>query len=229
MQQVVRQANSNLREEVILNVEDDEDDDDDGEIGVDERVVEDKQLMLSGNPVFDRTKKSSKMVAVLKKVEEIVNNGEKVVIVSDWVGYLALLGEHLDEISGASYKFYTGRTEQHARDRIIELFNTKKDIKILLLSLRAGGQGLNLMAANHVIIVDVHWNPQLEIQAQDRVYRIGQTRDVFVHKFICLDTIEERIVALQKRKLRTAENALSGTRDKVTGLGVDELCSLFNL
>ncbi|XP_015108892.1 microtubule-associated protein futsch [Diachasma alloeum] len=227
LQQVIEQTDNFIRNQV--SPEDEEEDD--GEIGVDERVVEDDRLLSSGNPVFREERKSSKMVAVLQKVQEIVDNGEKVVIVSDWVQYLTLIGKHLVNMGFAddSFKFYTGSTDDSARDGIVECFNTKLKPKILLLSLRAGGQGLNLTGANHVIIVDVHWNPQLEVQAQDRIYRIGQTRDVFVHKFICQDTIEERIVELQRRKLQIAENVLSGTQGGASGLGIDELRSLFSV
>ncbi|XP_063985962.1 uncharacterized protein LOC135167046 [Diachasmimorpha longicaudata] len=232
LQAVVREADSFILNQVNPDDVNNDDEEDDGEIGVDESIVEDHRLLHSENPVFRRERKSSKMVAILKKIEEIMRNGEKIVVVSDWVQYLTLIGEHLMNIEGIgkdSFKFYTANTNYSARDRIVECFNTEVNPKILLLSLRAGGQGLNLNAANHVIIVDVHWNPQLEVQAQDRVYRIGQTRNVFIHKFICQDTIEERIVELQIRKLKIAENVLSGQRGGASGLGIDELRSLFSL
>ncbi|XP_015113153.1 chromodomain-helicase-DNA-binding protein 7 [Diachasma alloeum] len=198
------------------------------EIGVDGRVV-DRRILTLENPVFKGENVSSKMTAVLERVREIINNGEKVIIVSDWVGYLNIIGDHLDNIPGASYESYTGATSYAERDRIVHMFNNTDEIMILLLSLRAGGQGLNLKGANHVVLVDVHWNPQLEVQAQDRVYRIGQTRNVFIHKFICPDTIEERILDLQNDKLKIAEAVLAGSKYEVRRLELAEMCRLFNV
>ena len=80
----------------------------------------------------------------------------------------------------------------------------------MLLSLQAAGVGLNLTGANHVFMLDVHWNPALEVQAADRCHRVGQLRDVYIHKFICQGTVEERILQLQQRKIQLAKNVLEG-------------------
>ncbi len=80
----------------------------------------------------------------------------------------------------------------------------------MLLSLQAGGVGLNLIGANHLFILDMHWNPALEQQASDRCHRVGQTRDVYIHKFVCASTIEERILKLQEQKLQLASNVMTG-------------------
>jgi len=93
--------------------------------------------------------------------------------------------------------------------------------------LKAGGVGLNLMAANHLFLVDVHWNPQLEAQACDRVYRLGQKKPVNVYKFICSNTIETRILNIQKHKLQIAENLFKGSSisSKIT---IDDLKEIFH-
>lgn len=98
--------------------------------------------------------------------------------------------------------------------------------QILLLSLKAGGVGLNLMAANHMFLVDIHWNPQLEAQACDRVYRVGQNKPVHVYKFICSNTIETRIMNIQTHKLQMADNLFKGTsiKSKIT---IDDLKQIF--
>lgn len=83
-------------------------------------------------------------------------------------------------------------------------------IQVMLLSLQAGGVGLNLIGGNHVFLLDMHWNPALEVQASDRCHRVGQTRDVRIHKFICSGTVEERILQLQTKKLELAKNVLEG-------------------
>lgn len=129
--------------------------------------------------------------------------------------------------------------------------------RVLLLSLTAGGVGLNLTGANHLLLFDIHWNPQLETQAQDRIYRFGQTKNVHIYKsvwisvctrvhlsdiefiiecsfffsrFICSNTIEERIKALQEYKLEIAKNVLSGDKSQsATKLTLNDLKSLFAL
>lgn len=80
----------------------------------------------------------------------------------------------------------------------------------MLLALQAGGVGLNLVGANHVFLMDMHWNPALEQQAADRCHRVGQSRDVYIHKFVCEGTIEQRILNLQQEKLELARNVLAG-------------------
>lgn len=139
----------------------------------------------------------------------------------------------------------------------MDSFNTSNNKpKILLLSLTAGGVGLNLVGGNHLLLIDIHWNPQLEVQAQDRIYRFGQKKNVFIYKlediieqffkirgetyhilfdllfsrFICKDTIEERIKHLQERKMEIAQNVLSGDKNStVSKLTLDDLKSLFAL
>uniref|UniRef100_A0A182N2Z1 Transcription termination factor 2 n=1 Tax=Anopheles dirus TaxID=7168 RepID=A0A182N2Z1_9DIPT len=100
---------------------------------------------------------------------------------------------------------------------------------IMLLSLTAGGVGLNLVGANHLFLLDPHWNPQLEAQAQDRIYRVGQKKSVFIWKFTCRDTVEQKIQALQQHKLGIADGVLTGTVNKGSKLTIDDLKSLFGL
>lgn len=101
----------------------------------------------------------------------------------------------------------------------------------MLLSLAAGGVGLNLVGANHLFLLDLHWNPQLEKQACDRVYRVGQTREVSIHKFLCEDTVESRIHQLQEKKLEIADSVLSGVKrgNQSHKLTFEDMKSLFNL
>lgn len=81
-------------------------------------------------------------------------------------------------------------------------------LQVMLLSLQAGGVGLNLIGGNHIFLLDMHWNPALETQTGDRCHRMGQKRDVFIHKFVCEGTVEERILMLQRKKLELAQNVL---------------------
>ena len=113
----------------------------------------------------------------------------------------------------------------------VEDFNRKNGgAEVMLLSLGAGGVGLNLVGANHLFLLDMHWNPQLEAQACDRIYRVGQVRDVTIHKFLTEDTVESRILELQTKKLDLANSVLTGA--KRTGgnkLTMDDLKMLFDL
>uniref|UniRef100_A0A0R3RW97 Transcription termination factor 2 n=1 Tax=Elaeophora elaphi TaxID=1147741 RepID=A0A0R3RW97_9BILA len=102
--------------------------------------------------------------------------------------------------------------------------------RVMLLSLTAGGVGLNLIGGNHLFLVDLHWNPALEQQASDRIYRIGQTKNVFIHKLVCLETIEERVLALQQVKQTLAKGVLEGVASKkLSKLTIADLKYLFNL
>lgn len=97
------------------------------------------------------------------------------------------------------------------------------------MSLKAGGVGLNLIGGNHLFLIDQHWNPSLEDQACDRIYRVGQTKDVFIHRFLCKDTIEERIVALQQKKQELAKSVLTGSGGVSSKLTLDDLRMLFGV
>lgn len=100
----------------------------------------------------------------------------------------------------------------------------------MLLSLTAGGVGLNLVAANHLFLVDIHWNPQLEAQACDRIYRLGQQKPVNVYKFICTDTIEASIQLIQTKKLQIANNIFGGSSNvEGSKITLEDLKEIFNI
>ena len=131
---------------------------------------------------------------------------------------------------GQEVLFLHGGTPQQQRDRMIARFQEDRDApSIFVLSLKAGGTGLNLMRANHVFHYDRWWNPAVENQATDRAYRIGQTRDVQVHKFICLGTLEERIDALIESKRALADSVIGGRQPWITELSTDDLHDLIEL
>ncbi|XP_071629457.1 transcription termination factor 2 [Temnothorax longispinosus] len=202
--------------------------DEEDEIGVDERVA--GNLLTAENPVFDDDRISSKMTILLDKVKEILQkDNDKLIIVSQWAKLLDVIASHLVVIKGATFSKFTGSVAIKDRQGIMESFNKRNSgPRILLLSLTAGGVGLNLVGANHLLLFDIHWNPQLETQAQDRIYRFGQTKNVYIYKFICVNTIEERIKALQERKLEIARNVLSGDgTNAATKLTLNDLKSLF--
>ncbi|XP_008545528.1 transcription termination factor 2 [Microplitis demolitor] len=223
--QLLNQINNvNLRDDTG----NDPDDEDEEESGVSERVIE--NLLTKDNPVFDPERQSAKLRSIITVTKQILTKKEKVIIVSQWVGYLQIIANNLNSIDGATYKLFIGSTSINNRQKMIDSFNSPdEDPQILLLSLNAGGVGLNLMGGNHLMLIDIHWNPQLELQAQDRIHRFGQKKNVFIYKFICSDTIEERIESLQQKKLKISGEILSGSGKVSTKLTIDDLRSLFNI
>ncbi|XP_066588930.1 transcription termination factor 2 [Prorops nasuta] len=200
---------------------------DDDEIGVDMRVKE--NILTSDNPLFDDNRISSKMKAILNTVKEIIPKGEKLIIVSQWASMLKVVAKNLKSVKNARCIEFTGSVAIKNRQSVMDAFNNPdSNVNILLLSLTAGGVGLNLVGGNHLLLIDIHWNPQLESQAQDRIYRFGQKRDVYIYKFICKDTVEERILKLQEYKLGLASNVLAcGKGVLPSKLSMDDLKSIF--
>jgi len=149
---------------------------------------------------------SGKMREILRMLRSVVSEGHKVLVFSQFVQHLSLVRAGLDERQ-LSYAYLDG----HTRDRQAEVsrFQQDKNLKIFLISLKAGGVGLNLTAADYVFILDPWWNPAVEAQAVDRAHRIGQQRPVFVYKFISQGTVEEKILALQKRKLQLVSDLIT--------------------
>lgn len=166
----------------------------------------------------------------MKIVKEIVEmKHEKVIVVSQWTSFLKLVGTHL-VVEHIPFTQLDGTINVHKRMEMVQNFNNASHpTKVLLLSLTAGGVGLNLVGANHLLLIDLHWNPQLEMQAQDRIYRVGQKKPVFIYKFITVDTIEQRVRALQDHKLSLANAVLMGAKVERTQLSLQDLRMLFNM
>ncbi|GAB0090596.1 Transcription termination factor 2 [Sergentomyia squamirostris] len=182
-----------------------------------------KEILLANKP-------STKLSHILSEMEIIMARGEKMVVISQWVQFLDILERHLLK-KGWYYLMLTGRTKITERGNMLAEFNDPNNrSKILLLSLGTGGVGLNLVGANNIFLMDSHWNPQWELQAEDRVYRIGQTKPVTVYKYVTVNSIEERIVELQKKKLEMARNVLTGAkRTSGGGLTIADLRVLFSM
>ncbi|KAJ2938517.1 hypothetical protein O0L34_g13014 [Tuta absoluta] len=138
-----------------------------------------------------------------------------------------------NELANAKIRCFTlsGNVPVPHRPHIIDKLNDPtSDVKVMLLSLCAGGVGLNLCGANHLLLLDPHWNPQLEEQAQDRIYRVGQTKPVHIYRFMCVETVEQSIRNLQLAKLQLAENVLTGAKNTNNSkLTIEDLKMLFNM
>lgn len=165
---------------------------------------------------------SSKTRELIAALDQTATDGHKSLVFSQWTSFLDLLEPHLRE---AGYRFVRLDGSTQNRQAVVDQFQDPAGPEVLLLSLKAGGTGLNLTAADHVFLMDPWWNPAVEDQAADRAHRIGQNRPVFVHRMVARDTVEERIVELQSQKRALADAAL-GEADRAASLTRDDLMSL---
>ncbi|MEK4228371.1 DEAD/DEAH box helicase [Solibacillus sp. FSL H8-0538] len=171
--------------------------------------------------------RSVKLKRIVELAAGIVENGEQCLIFTQYIGMGNLLQHCLSEIYDIDVPFLTGSMPKQQRDRLVEAFQAG-EFPIFLLSLKAGGTGLNLTAANHVLHADRWWNPAVENQATDRAYRIGQTQFVQVHKFITIGTIEEKIDKMITMKSALSEELIQSSQ-WLTELQNDELFDLMML
>lgn len=169
---------------------------------------------------------SGKFAEVARAVENVVSEGHKVLIFSSFVKHLELFRSYFDSL-GISYAWLTGSQNQVQRKEAVNTFQKNKACPLFLISLKAGGVGLNLTAADYVFILDPWWNPAAELQALNRAHRIGQDKRVFVYRFISSDTIEEKIQRLQIRKKELAETFVSAS-NPLSELSREELLELFS-
>ena len=165
---------------------------------------------------------SSKIDLLVDTLSSVVAQGHKALVFSQWTGLLNLIEPHMQ---GAELDFV--RLDGQTRDRqgVVDTFQADDGPPVMLISLKAGGTGLNLTAADHVFLVDPWWNPAVEDQAADRAHRIGQDKPVMVYRLVAEDTVEERIIALQQRKRALAEAAL-GSADQAASITRDDLMAL---
>jgi SNF2 family DNA or RNA helicase len=171
--------------------------------------------------------KVSECMDLLRQIHE---TGEKTIVFSQWTLLLDLLEVAMwhDNYPG-KLRRYDGSMSSEQRFDAAKDFRDKNDVKVMLVSLRAGNAGLNLTAASRVVIMDPFWNPYIEMQAVDRAYRIGQTKEVKVYRILTRETVEDRIVELQNRKKEMVEAALDEAESmKIGRLNVNELKFLFN-
>ena len=150
---------------------------------------------------------STKLETLLEQLMEVLDEGHKALVFSQFTSFLALVRRRLDE-RGISYEYLDGSTRD--RGERVERFQNDPELPLFLISLKAGGLGLNLTAADYVFLLDPWWNPAVEAQAIDRAHRIGQEQPVFAYRLIAQDTVEEKILALQEDKRELAEAILGG-------------------
>ena len=166
---------------------------------------------------------SSKLEQLLELLETLVAEGHKSLVFSQWTSLLDLVGPRLRR-AGLDFVRLDGSTSD--RQAVVDRFQAEDGPPVMLLSLKAGGTGLNLTAADNVILLDPWWNPAVEDQAADRAHRIGQDRPVMVHRLVAVDTVEERILSLQERKRALAESAVGAGGGAATALTREDLLEL---
>ncbi|MCY6489034.1 DEAD/DEAH box helicase [Leptolyngbya sp. GGD] len=174
--------------------------------------------------------RSAKLQRLEEMLEEAVSEGDRALIFTQFAEWGKLLKPHLEKQLGRETLFLYGSTPKKQREAMIDRFqNDPQAPRIFILSLKAGGVGLNLTRANHVFHYDRWWNPAVENQATDRVFRIGQTRNVQVHKFVCTGTLEERIHDMIESKKALAEQVVGTGENWLTELNTDQLRDLLLL
>jgi superfamily II DNA or RNA helicase len=163
---------------------------------------------------------SAKLDVLLPQLREVLEEGHKALVFSQFTSFLALLEQHLDR-EGIPYAYLDGRTRD--RQQRVERFQNDPGCNLFLVSLKAGGLGLNLTAAEYVYLLDPWWNPAVEAQAIDRAHRIGQTRRVFAYRLVARDTVEEKILALQQTKRELADAVIRADQSLLRNLTRDDL------
>ena len=169
---------------------------------------------------------SSKMNQCIEVIKDAILAGHKILLFSGYTSMFEILERELKK-EKIRYSKLTGQTKVGDRIKLVDEFNENEEIKVFLISLKAGGTGLNLIGADVVIHYDPWWNLSAENQATDRTYRIGQKRNVQVYKLITKNSIEEKIYELQKKKARLAENMLSTQQTFINKLSKDDIMALF--
>jgi len=185
------------------------------------------QFLGDNSPIPGR---SGKLARLTEMLEEMMEVGDRALIFSQFAELGKILQRYFQETFGREVLFLHGGVPKKERDRMVDRFQADGNgPSIFILSLRAGGTGLNLTRANHVTHFDRWWNPAVENQATDRTFRIGQTKNVQVHKFICAGTLEEKIDEMIERKKDIAEKVIGTGEGWLTELSTNELKNLFTL
>ena len=163
---------------------------------------------------------SAKLDALIGRLHEILEEGHKALVFSQFTSLLSLVQDRLDQ-AGVTYEYLDGKTRD--RQQRVERFQNDPACRLFLMSLKAGGLGLNLTAAEYVFLLDPWWNPAVEAQAVDRAHRIGQTHQVFAYRLIARDTVEEKILQLQATKRDLANAIISEDNSLIRDLKREDL------
>ncbi len=189
-----------------------------------------KLRQIANHPILaqdDYLDGSGKFNEVIEMVQKAIENNHKILLFSQFVQHLNLYKEYF-KIQNQPFLYLDGSTPSLERTKLVNEFQKNKDIPLFLISLKAGGVGLNLTSADYVFLLDPWWNPAVEKQAMDRTHRIGQTKPVFVYKFISKNTIEEKIIKLQEKKQRVSDDLIEQNDAIVKNIVQNDLEELLN-
>lgn len=173
-----------------------------------------RQICITPELIYDQEFNSAKLALALELITRAIASSHRILVFSQFASVFPILASML-ATSGIKYYILDGTTKPHKRVELVEGFNSDESIKVFMISLKAGGTGLNLIGADMVIHLDPWWNVSAENQATDRAYRIGQTRNVHVLKLVCKNTIEEKVLLLQKVKNELAQNIIHSQEDHI--------------
>ena len=168
--------------------------------------------------------RSGKLARLMEMLDELITAGDRALIFTQFVEMGHILKRHIQETFGREVLFLHGGVSKNQRDTMTERFQSAQEsVQIFIISLKAGGIGLNLTAANHVFHFDRWWNPAVEDQATDRAFRIGQKRNVQVHKMMCAGTLEEKIDEMIDHKKQVAGSVIGAGEGWLTELSNEDL------
>lgn len=190
-----------------------------------------KLRQICNSPYLLKTKENYTSESI--KIQELVRHitqktgNHKILIFSQFVEMLSLVKKEVEKLN-IKYEYLDGSIASSKREEIVQNFQQNTDIRLFLISLKAGGVGLNLTEADYVYLIDPWWNPAVESQAIDRAHRIGQTKKVFAYKMICKDTIEEKVLQLQEKKKKVAADIISTEQSFYKQLEKDDIMDLFS-
>jgi superfamily II DNA or RNA helicase len=169
---------------------------------------------------IDDVTPNAKLDVLLPRLSEVTEEGHKAIVFSQFTSFLSIIRQRLDH-QGVAYEYLDGKTRN--RGVAVERFQHDPDCKLFLISLKAGGQGLNLTAAEYVFLLDPWWNPAVEAQAIDRAHRIGQTNRVFAYRLITRDTVEEKVLELQSTKRELADAIINADNSVIRNITGEDL------
>ena len=190
-----------------------------------------KLRQICNSPALLNTKEDYGNESV--KTEELVRHltektgNHKVLVFSQFTSMLRIVEKELQK-NNLSYEYLDGQTASKNREAKVKRFQSDETVRIFLISLKAGGVGLNLTEADYVYLIDPWWNPAVEAQAIDRTHRIGQTKNVFAYRMICKDTIEEKVLQLQEKKRKVAQDIISSEAAFYKQLDKTDILDLFS-
>ena len=186
-----------------------------------------RQICITPQLIFEEEFENTKIDMAIDLIKSSISGNHRILLFSQFTQSFSIISKRL-EAEGISHLILDGATKSKTRMEMVDAFNHDTSIKVFVISLKAGGTGLNLVGADMVIHLDPWWNSSAETQATDRAHRIGQTKNVYVAKLICKDTIEEKVVKLQEVKRELANSIISSDEDQIVKLTNEDILNLLN-